>query len=102
MVASLATISTAALANICRRYHIRKLSLFGSAAGRDFAQDSDIDLLVDFDPRHIPDFFTLDDIARELSKLFDQRPVDLVTERALAPAIRQQVLDEARILYAKG
>jgi len=44
------------IADFCRRNHIRKLALFGSVLRDDFRQDSDIDVLVEFDPAHIPGF----------------------------------------------
>lgn len=86
------------LHELCRRYHIRKLSVFGSALGEAFTADSDIDILVEFDPQHIPGlaFFTIQD---ELTSLF-KREVDLNTPGFLSRYFRDQVLREAKVLYA--
>src|SRR5947209_5302697 len=66
-----------ALAALCRGRKIRKLSLFGSVlAGRD-RSDSDIDLLVEFEPRATPDLITIAEIEIELSRLLGRRKVDL-------------------------
>ncbi len=94
----LQTIPRKELIDFCQRYHIRKLSLFGSALGADFSPDSDLDILVEFDPDHIPGlaFFTIQD---ELSVLL-KRPVDLNTPQFLSPIFRQDVLAQAEVLYA--
>lgn len=86
------------LAELCRRRHIRRLALFGSVLREDFAADSDVDLLVEFEPGHTPGFafFAIQD---ELSELL-LRPVDLQTPAFLSPFFRDQVRDEAQVLYA--
>ena len=68
-----------ALAELCRRYHIRQLALFGSVLRDDFSLDSDVDVLVEFEPEAHIGFMALSRIQRELSALL-QRPVDLVPE----------------------
>ena len=83
----------------CRQYQVRELTLFGSALGDDFDSDSDIDLLVDFEQEAQVGFLTLSRMQRELSHLF-QRPVDLVPKAGLKPGVRQEVLSNARVLYA--
>lgn len=85
------------LADFCRRYHIRRLSLFGSALRDDFSPASDLDMLVEFEPDHIPGlaFFTMQD---ELSALL-QRPVDLNTPQFLSPVFRHKVIRQAEVLY---
>lgn len=87
------------LADFCRRNHIRRLSLFGSVLRDDFKADSDIDVLVEFEPGHVPGlrFIRLQD---ELSTLFDGRPVDLVTPKFLNHRIRDEVLRTAQVQYA--
>jgi uncharacterized protein len=87
------------LADFCRRNHIRRLSLFGSVLRDDFRADSDIDVLVEFEPGHVPGlrFIRLQD---ELSSLFDGRPVDLVTPKFLNRRIRDEVLRTAQVQYA--
>ena len=85
------------LESFCRRHHIRKLSVFGSALRHDFGPESDIDVLVEFEPGHTPGFafFGLQD---ELSELFG-RTVDLNTPAFLSRYFRQDVLKEARVEY---
>lgn len=87
------------LAVFCRRHHIRKLSLFGSVLRDDFRPDSDVDVLVEFEPGHVPGFafITMQD---ELSALLG-RKVDLNTPNFLSRYFREQVLSEAKVLYAK-
>lgn len=85
------------IAELCRRHHIRKLSLFGSALRPDFRSDSDLDMLVEFDPGHVPGFAFFG-IQDELSALIG-RPVDLNTPRDLSPHFRDQVEREAEVIY---
>ena len=84
---------------LCRQYRVRELALFGSAARDDFDGDSDVDLLVDFEPEAQVGFLTLARLRRELSDVL-HRPVDLVPKGGLKPRIRQAVLAGAEILYA--
>jgi predicted nucleotidyltransferase len=85
------------LTELCRRYHVRRLALFGSVLRADFTAESDIDMLVEFEPGRTPGlaFFTLQD---ELSALFG-RPVDLNTLECLSPYFRDEVASEAEDLY---
>lgn len=87
------------LQSFCRRYKIRRMALFGSVLGDNFRPDSDIDILVVFDPSANITFMTLGRMKRELSALFD-RPVDLVPQEGLKTAIREQVLSSAEEVYA--
>ena len=89
------------LAAFCRHHHIRRLALFGSRARGEQRPDSDVDLLVEFEPGHVPGL-ALIRMQDELSRLLGGRPVDLVTAKFLSPHIRPQVLREARELYAEG
>ena len=89
------------IAEFCKRNHICKLSLFGSVLHGDFGPDSDIDLLVEFDPAHIPGFFKLAHIERELSEIMGKK-VDLRTPQELSKYFRDEVLSEAVVQYAKG
>ena len=84
----------------CERNHIRKLALFGSVLRDDFRADSDIDVLVEFEPGHVPgfDFFAMQD---ELSAILG-RNVDLSTPGFLSPHIRDDVESEARVEYVKA
>jgi len=83
--------------DFCQRHHIRKLALFGSALRADFGPDSDVDILVEFEPDHVPGlaFFT---IEAELSDLLGHR-VDLNTIQFLSPYIRKEVAAQAEVLY---
>jgi predicted nucleotidyltransferase len=87
-----------AISAFCRRYHIARLALFGSVLRDDFRADSDVDVLVEFQPGHVPglDFIT---IERELSQLLQGRRVDMVTPKFLNARIRDQVLTSAEPLY---
>lgn len=90
------------IAEFCRRHHILKLSLFGSVLRPDFGPDSDVDVLVQFEPGHKPGFFRLHEMEAELSDLLGGRQVDLVTEKFLNRRIRDRVLAEAEVQYAQG
>jgi predicted nucleotidyltransferase len=87
------------LEQLCRRHHVRRLSLFGSVLREDFGPESDIDVLVEFEAGHTPGLSFIQ-IERELSALFGGRAVDLVTPRFLNHRIRDRVLAEAEIQYA--
>jgi len=84
---------------ICRRYRVRELSIFGSALRDDFKRASDVDLLVEFEPEAQVGFMTLSRLQRELSAVL-KRPVDLVPKGGLKPKIRNAVLSSAQVLYA--
>ena len=90
------------LGALCRRHHIRRLSLFGSVLRPDFRPESDVDVLVEFEPGKVPGFLTLYDIEAELSKLLDGREVDLVTRQSLNRRLRDRVLASAQVEYAAG
>ena len=87
----------AQIAEFCRRHHIRKLALFGSVLHGDARPDSDLDVLVEFEPGHVPGlaFFAME---QELSELLD-RKVDLNTPRFLSPYFRERVIQEAEVQY---
>jgi predicted nucleotidyltransferase len=87
------------VADFCRRNQIRRLELFGSVLREDFGPDSDVDLLVEFEPEAQVGFIALSRMRRELSQLL-QRPVDLVPREGLKPKIREAVLSSAEELYA--
>jgi len=89
------------LADFCRRHHIRKLSFFGSVLSDSFGPSSDVDVLVEFEPDHVPGF-KLIQIQDELSSILGGREVDLVTPKFLNRRIREKVLREAQVQYAQG
>jgi predicted nucleotidyltransferase len=99
MTSSRFKIPESKLTDFCRRYHVQRLALFGSALREDFHPDSDIDVLVVFDPSAKVTFMMLGKMKRELSGMF-QRPVDLVPQEGLKPAIREAVLSSAQEVYA--
>lgn len=90
-------IPQAELAAFCKRHHIRWLALFGSVLRDDFGPASDIDILVDFEPGHVPgwEFFAIED---ELGALLGRR-ADLHTVAGLNRWVRDGVLASARVLH---
>jgi uncharacterized protein len=89
----------AEIAEICGRYYVRELSLFGSAVRGDMRADSDIDMLVDYFPEARPSLLDLIAMKNELSDLLG-RPVDLGVKPALKPRFRDRILAEAQVIYA--
>src|SRR5262249_18345603 len=87
------------IVEICRRYRVRELSLFGSAARGELRPDSDIDLLVDYFPDARPSLLDLADMQNELSDLLG-RNVDLGVKPALKPRLKERILAEAQVIYA--
>jgi hypothetical protein len=85
------------ITDFCRRHHIRRLALFGSVLRDDFTPESDVDVLVEFEPGRTPGlaFFTMQD---ELSQILGRR-VDLNTPAALSKYFRAEVLGEAEEMY---
>jgi len=86
------------LSDFCQKHHIKKLALFGSVLGVDFRPDSDIDVLVEFEPGHVPGFGIID-MENELSQIVG-RKVDLRTPGDLSRYFRDRVVREARVKYA--
>ncbi len=89
----------AAIEHLCRRYGVRSLRVFGSAAQGTARADSDLDLLVTF--ARPTSLLGLVRLERELSALLGVE-VDLVTERALSPYLRASILEEARAVYEQA
>lgn len=92
-------VDQARIADFCRRHHIRKLAFFGSVLRDNFRPASDVDVLVEFEPGHIPGlaFFGME---IELSAILGRR-VDLNTPQFLSPDFRSQALEEAEVQYAR-
>ena len=88
------------LANLCRRNRVRKLSLFGSVLRDGFGQDSDVDVLVEFEPEAKVGLFGLTRMEMELSELLG-RKVDLNTPGFLSKYFRDEVLAEAEVIYGE-
>ena len=90
-----------AISEFCRRHHIRRLALFGSVLRNDFGPDSDVDVLVEWEPGHTPGWEVVD-IAEEFGELFGGRKVDLVNPRFLKPRLRDRVLSSAEVQYERA
>ncbi len=97
--AVLLRISLEELRCFCRRYQVRELALFGSMLHQEHRPESDVDLLVSFQPAARVTFLTLARMQRELEALLE-RKVDLVPKDGLKSVIRDHVLATARVLYA--
>jgi predicted nucleotidyltransferase len=97
MISDKLRVSPQQIASFCQEHHIRFLAIFGSFVRDTERPDSDIDVLVDFEPGYVPgfDFFLLE---VKLSKLFN-RMVDLQTRNFLSPKIRQSALSETVTVY---
>jgi uncharacterized protein len=92
-------IPEAAIRDYCRRHRIRRLSLFGSALTERFRPESDIDLLVEFEPEARVSLFQIASIELELGSLLG-RKVDLRTPQDLSRLFREEVSRTASVLYA--
>ncbi len=90
------------LADVCRKYGVRSLAMFGSAVRGELKPDSDVDLLVEFDPDRRPGLVGMHELEQELSSLFGGRRVDLVNRKYLNRRIRDRVLAEAKVQFAEG
>lgn len=91
----------AKILDLCARYPIRRLAVFGSALRGDFTPTSDIDLLVEFAPDSGVTFLDMVAMQDELAAILG-REVDLVTPAALSPYFRQDVLDTAETIYERN
>tara|TARA_B100000809_G_C14803333_1_gene411100 strand:+ start:311 stop:598 length:288 start_codon:yes stop_codon:yes gene_type:complete len=78
---------TPLIKEFCRKHHIRKLSLFGSIVREDFGPNSDVDILVEFDPKDVPSLFTFSGIALNFSDLLGGTKVDMLTPKGLSKYI---------------
>lgn len=87
------------VADFCRRHHVRRLSLFGSVTREDFGEESDVDVLVEFEPGARVGLFQLVEMEEELSRLAGRR-VDLRTPAELSRYFRDQVVAAAEPLFA--
>lgn len=87
------------LAEVCRCYGVKELSLFGSAVRGGMSPQSDIDILVEFEPGVRVGLIKFETLAEELEELTG-RTVDLVTKRGLKPWVRSEVLKDSRVIYA--
>jgi predicted nucleotidyltransferase len=89
-----------ALAALCRRRRIRRLSVFGSALKGAARTYSDVDLLVEFEPQAKPGLIGMAGIEMELSSLLNGRKVDLRTAKDLSRHFRDEAVRTAKVQYA--
>jgi predicted nucleotidyltransferase len=101
MVNKQVTIPVTELVEFCQRHPIRKLSVFGSALRDDFSPNSDVDILVEFEPNARISFFDMVTMEMELTDLMG-RKVDFRTPQELSRYFRQKVLDTAEVLYERA
>lgn len=92
-------VDSQSLAEMCRRYNVRELSVFGSAVRGEMGPDSDIDILVEFEPGVRIGLIKFESLVDEL-ELLSGRRIDLVTKTGLKPWVRPSVLRDARVIYA--
>ena len=86
--------------SFCQKHHIIYLALFGSILTSKFTQESDIDILVKFEKKHIPHLFAIVNMESELTEIVG-RPVDLKTPNDLSPYFRNEVLAKAHPIYGE-
>ena len=85
------------IAEFCQRNRVRRMALFGSVIRDDFRPESDVDVLVEFEPGYAAGFIFFQ-MRRELTAMLG-REVDMHTAASLSPYFRQEVLDEAEEIY---
>lgn len=94
------TVSRKDLEALAKKYHIRRLSLFGSAARGELRPDSDIDLLVEFEPDKAPSLWKTADLQDEFSRLFQGRPVDVASPEILRNPFRRRTIEkDLKVLF---
>jgi predicted nucleotidyltransferase len=92
-------IDSTSLVKVCRRYGVKELSLFGSAVRGAMGRNSEIDVMVEFEPQIRVGLIQFESLAEELTALTG-RGVDLVTKRGLKPWVRTEILKDLRVIYA--
>ena len=88
------------IAAFCEKYHVVKMWLFGSVLRDDFTPESDIDVLVEFDPEHIPGWEFYGRWPKELEAIFGH-PVDLGTPDSLRPWVKSHIMSDAQVIYER-
>ena len=94
-------IPKAEVADFCRRHHIRRLSLFGSVLRDDFRPESDVDVLIEFEPGHTVGLLKMAGLELELSGILG-RNVDLRTPAELSRYFRDEVVRASEVQYVEG
>ena len=102
MLAERLSLSEVPIRDFCLKHHIRSLALFGSVLRDEFGPASDVDILVEFEPRHVPGLLRLAAMERELSAILGGRRVDMRTPRDLSRYFRDDVIAHAVVQYAQG
>jgi predicted nucleotidyltransferase len=93
-------VSRSALRDLAQRYHIRRLVLFGSAARGELRPDSDVDLLVEFEPGQAPSLWAAQELQADFSHLFGDRPVDISPPEILRNPYRRKTIEpDLKVLY---
>jgi predicted nucleotidyltransferase len=87
------------LERLCHKYHVRRLDLFGSRAKGTAAAESDVDLLVEYEPGHVPGLLGFLRLEEELKALFGGHSVDLISKSGLSPYLRDETLRTRSPLY---
>jgi len=95
-------LSTEVVSQFCNQHHVRRLSLFGSQLEGKARADSDIDLLIEFEPGREPGLIGLAQMEAKLSQLLGGQRVDLRTPRDLSRYFRDEVISKAQVQYARG
>jgi predicted nucleotidyltransferase len=95
-------LSDSQIRDFCLKHHIRRLALFGSVLRDDFGPASDVDLLVEFEPHHVPGLLRLASMERELSAMMGGRRVDMRTPSDLSRYFRDDVIAHSVVQYAQG
>lgn len=90
------------VAEFCERHRIRRLALFGSVLRPDFRPESDVDVLVEFEPGAAVGFFGLARLELELSNLLGGRKVDLRTPQDLSRYFRNTVVEQAYVIHGQS
>lgn len=90
-----------ALERLCREYHVKRLDLFGSQAKGTAGAGSDVDLLVEYEPGHVPGLLGFLQLEEELEALFGSSSVDLVSRGGLSPYLRDEILRTRSLLYER-
>ena len=89
------------LFDLCQHFRVRRMSLFGSVLRPDFGPQSDVDVLVEFQPDAHISYFEMADLQDALAEMLG-RPVDLLTPAALSKYFRKKVLDSALLIYERS
>lgn len=89
------------IARYCARYHIQRMWLFGSILNEAFTDDSDVDVLVEFEDKHLPGWAFFGEMPQQLESLL-RRKIDLLTPDSLSRYMRDDVMREAVLIYGSS